>query len=94
VYFTRICEHTELVSKYFPCKDDVKTPYAIIFSPVTVQRRRRSITTANNIGVKIMGELLEIASWVGTPLGGVTAIAFVTAIFFYGRWVLAEPVRK
>lgn len=41
-----------------------------------------------------MGELLEIASWVGTPLGGICAVAFVTAVFFYGRWVLAEPVKK
>jgi|GEM_PF-1132951 hypothetical protein len=41
-----------------------------------------------------MGELLEIASWVGTPLGGVVAVAFVAAMFFYGRWVLAEPTKK
>ncbi len=41
-----------------------------------------------------MGELLEIASWVGTPLGGVVAVAFVAAMFFYGRWVLAEPPKK
>jgi len=27
-----------------------------------------------------MGELLEIASWVGTPLGGICAVAFVTAM--------------
>jgi hypothetical protein len=41
-----------------------------------------------------MGELLNIASWVGTPLGGICAIAFVTALYFYGRWVLSEPVKK
>ena len=41
-----------------------------------------------------MGELLEIASWVGTPLGGICAVAFVTALFFYGRWVLADTKPK
>jgi hypothetical protein len=45
------------------------------------QRKRR----------ELMGELLEIASWVGTPLGGICAVAFVTAMFFYGRWVLSPP---
>jgi hypothetical protein len=29
-----------------------------------------------------MGELLEIASWVGTPIGGICAVAFVAACFF------------
>jgi len=37
-----------------------------------------------------MGEILSIASWVGTPLGGVVAVAFVAAVFFYGRWVLTD----
>jgi len=42
-----------------------------------------------------MGELLEIASWVGTPIGGICAVAFVAAVFFYARWVLADkPVSK
>jgi hypothetical protein len=41
-----------------------------------------------------MGELLEIASWVGTPLGGVVAVIFVAALFFYGRWVLSPPKAK
>ena len=41
-----------------------------------------------------MGEILEIASWVGTPVGAVCAIAFVASLFFYGRWVLAEPAKK
>ena len=50
--------------------------------------------TSTNKGVKSMGELLEIASWVGTPLGGIVAVAFVAALFFYGRWVLAEPTKK
>jgi len=40
--------------------------------------------------MKIMGELLEIASWVGTPIGAVTAVAFVTALYFFGRWVLTD----
>jgi hypothetical protein len=37
-----------------------------------------------------MGELLEIASWVGTPIGGICAVLFVAACFFYGRWVLTD----
>jgi len=41
-----------------------------------------------------MGELLEIASWVGTPLGGVVAVAFVAAMFFYARWVLTDTPKK
>jgi hypothetical protein len=41
-----------------------------------------------------MGELLEIASWVGTPIGGITAVVFVTVLFFYGRWVLSAPKKK
>jgi hypothetical protein len=41
-----------------------------------------------------MGELLEIASWVGTPLGAITAVVFVAVLFFYGRWVLAAPKKK
>jgi hypothetical protein len=40
-----------------------------------------------------MGELLEISSWVGTPIGGVCAVAFVIAAYFYGRWVLTDPVK-
>jgi hypothetical protein len=43
------------------------------------------------MGVKVMGEILEIASWVGTPLGGTVAVAFAAALFFYGRWVLSPP---
>ena len=66
------------------------------FGAFAVGPRRISVTTANQriCGVKVMGELLEIASWVGTPLGGIVAVAFVTALFFYGRWVLAEPTKK
>jgi hypothetical protein len=43
-----------------------------------------------------MGEILEIASWVGTPIGGICAVAFVIALFFFGRWVLTDnkPVSK
>jgi hypothetical protein len=37
-----------------------------------------------------MGELLEIARPVGTPIGGVGAIAFATAPYFLGRWVLTD----
>jgi hypothetical protein len=50
--------------------------------------------SSTNKEFKVMGELLEIASWVGTPLGGVVAVAFVAALFFYGRWVLSEPTKK
>ena len=43
----------------------------------------------------VMGEILEIASWVGTPIGGICAIAFVIALYFFGRWVLTDkPVSK
>jgi hypothetical protein len=42
-----------------------------------------------------MGEILEIASWVGTPIGGICAVAFVTALYFFGRWVLTDkPASK
>lgn len=37
-----------------------------------------------------MGELLEIASFVGTPLGAVMAIAALAGLYFFGRWVLAD----
>jgi hypothetical protein len=33
-----------------------------------------------------MGECLEIASSVRTPIGSIGAIAFVTARYFLGRW--------
>ena len=39
---------------------------------------------------KVMGEILEIASWVGTPIGAVCAVAFVVALYFFGRWVLTD----
>jgi hypothetical protein len=41
-----------------------------------------------------MGEILDLATWVTTPIGAISALAFVTALYFYGRWVLAEPVQK
>jgi hypothetical protein len=41
-----------------------------------------------------MGEILELASWVGTPVGAVCAIAFMAGLYFYGRWVLTEPARR
>jgi hypothetical protein len=37
-----------------------------------------------------MGEILEIASFIGTPLGAIMAIAGVAALYFFGRWVLAD----
>jgi hypothetical protein len=37
-----------------------------------------------------MGELLEIASFIGTPIGAVMAIVGVAALYFFGRWVLAD----
>jgi hypothetical protein len=41
-----------------------------------------------------MGELLEIASWVGTPIGGIARLP-CASLFFYGRWVLSDkPVSK
>jgi hypothetical protein len=41
-----------------------------------------------------LGEILEIASWVGTPLGAICAVAFVAACSFYGRWVLTDKPKK
>jgi hypothetical protein len=42
-----------------------------------------------------MGELLEIESWVGTPMGGTCAVCLCGSLFFYGRWVLTDkPVSK
>jgi hypothetical protein len=42
-----------------------------------------------------MGELLEIASWVGTPIGGIARLPLCQLVFFYGRWVLSDkPVSK
>jgi hypothetical protein len=43
-----------------------------------------------NLGATLLGELLEIASFVGTPVGAVIAVAFCAAAFFYGRWVLSN----
>ncbi len=37
-----------------------------------------------------MGEILEIASFLATPLGAVMGIAGVAALYFFGRWVLAD----
>jgi di/tricarboxylate transporter len=37
-----------------------------------------------------MGEILEIASFLATPLGLVLGIAGVTALYFFGRWVLTD----
>jgi hypothetical protein len=38
-----------------------------------------------------MGEILSIASYIGTPVGGVLAVSFIAALYFYGRWVLSDP---
>jgi len=45
---------------------------------------------SKNLGVEQLGEILEIASFVATPLGAVIAVAFGAAAFFYGRWVLSN----
>jgi hypothetical protein len=37
-----------------------------------------------------MGEILELAAFVATPLGAVLAIGACAALYFFGRWVLAE----
>jgi hypothetical protein len=37
-----------------------------------------------------MGEILEIASFMATPLGAVLSIIGVAALYFFGRWVLAD----
>ena len=37
-----------------------------------------------------MGEILEIASFVATPLGAILSIAAVAALYFFGRWVLTD----
>ena len=66
----------------------------LTLSPSSAQESQSRRLIHTNTGVKVMGELLEIASWVGTPLGGIVAVAFVAALFFYGRWVLAEPTKK
>jgi hypothetical protein len=36
-----------------------------------------------------MGEILEVASFIATPLGAILALGAVAAAYFYGRWVLA-----
>jgi hypothetical protein len=43
-----------------------------------------------NLGVTLLGEILEIASFVATPVGAVVAVAAVAAAFLYGRWVLSN----
>jgi len=37
-----------------------------------------------------MGEILEIASFIATPLGAVLAVAGLAALYFFGRWVLTD----
>jgi hypothetical protein len=43
-----------------------------------------------NLGVTVLGEILEVASFVATPLGAILAVSVAAAAFFYGRWVLAD----
>jgi len=43
-----------------------------------------------NLGVIILGEILEVASFIGTPLGAVLAVGTLAIAFFYGRWVLTD----
>jgi hypothetical protein len=50
------------------------------------EKRVNNILNRRNV----MGELLEIASWVATPIGAVCAIAAVAALYFFGRWVLTD----
>ena len=37
-----------------------------------------------------MGEILEIASFMTTPLGAILSIAAFAAFYFFGRWVLTD----
>ena len=37
-----------------------------------------------------MGEILEIASFIATPLGAILAIAAIPTLYFFGRWVLKD----
>jgi hypothetical protein len=43
-----------------------------------------------NVRVKVLGEILEIASFVATPVGAVLAVAALVGAYFYGRWVLSN----
>src|ERR1700730_10118335 len=53
------------------------------FGAFAVQHPRKSISSTNT-GEKVMGAILSIASWVGTPLGGVVAVALWLLYFFMG----------
>lgn len=37
-----------------------------------------------------MGEILDIAAFIATPLGAVLAVAGLAALYFFGRWVLTD----
>ena len=37
-----------------------------------------------------MGAILDLASWVSTPIGAIVAILLVVALYFFGRWVLTD----
>jgi hypothetical protein len=37
-----------------------------------------------------MGAILDLVSWIETPVGAAVAIAALTAAYFYGRWILKD----
>jgi hypothetical protein len=37
-----------------------------------------------------MGAILDLLSYLTTPLGAVIAIAGAVALYFFGRWVLTD----
>lgn len=37
-----------------------------------------------------MGAILELVSYMATPLGAVLTIAGAAALYFFGRWVLTD----
>jgi hypothetical protein len=51
---------------------------------------KKSVHDGINLGVRLLGEILEIASFMATPLGLVLTLAGGAAAFFYGRWVLSN----
>jgi hypothetical protein len=43
-----------------------------------------------NLGVTVLGEILEVASFIATPFGAILAVGTIAIAYFYGRWVLAD----
>jgi hypothetical protein len=68
--------------------------YHILTVASLLRRLARGKSSATAIettkGVTVLGEILEIASFVGTPLGAVLAIGAAASLYFFGRWVLAD----